>query len=59
VGVIIPDPPDLWLYHATLGGGVHRVNLAEPAALARLRRHFPAVRLGQRRVLLLEVTPPE
>ncbi|MDR0881031.1 MAG: hypothetical protein LBP55_00575 [Candidatus Adiutrix sp.] len=59
VGIIIPDPPARWLYHTTLGGGAHRVNLAEPAALARLRRHFPPVKAGERRVLLLEVTPPE
>ncbi len=58
VGVIVSDPPDLWLYHTTVGARTHRVNLADPEQLARLRRHFKPVENGERRVFMVEVTPP-
>lgn len=58
VGVIVPEPPSLWLYHSTLGAKTNRVDLADPEGLARLRRHFPPVRNGERRVFMIEVAPP-
>ena len=59
VGVIVPDAQGLWLYHSTLGAKTNRVNLADPEGLARLRRHFPPIQNGERRVFLIEVTPPD
>ena len=58
VGLILPEPPHLWLYHSTLGAATHRVDLAAPGRLARFRRQFPPPALGERRVLMIEVEPP-
>jgi hypothetical protein len=59
VGLIVPEPPHLWLYHVTRGLRTHRVDLADPGQLARFRRHFPPPRgEGERRIFLLEVVPP-
>ena len=59
VGVIVPDGSALWLYHSTAGAKTNRVNLADPEGLARLRRHFKPLANAERRVLMIEVTPPE
>jgi len=58
VGLIVPEPPHIWLYHATRGLGTHRVDLADPAQLARFRRHFPAPARGERRIFMVEVLGP-
>ena len=58
VGLIVPEPPHLWLYHSTLGLAVHRVDLAKPGQLARFRRHFPPPARGERRIFMVEVAPP-
>ena len=58
VGVIVPDGENLWLYHSTAGAKTHRLNLAAPAELARLRRHFKPLENAERRVFMVEVTPP-
>ena len=55
VGLIVPEPPHIWLYHSTLGRASHRVDLAAPEQLARLRRHFPPPAWGERRVFMVEV----
>lgn len=58
VGVIVPDSEGLWLYHTTLGARTHRINLAKAEDLARFRRDFKPVSVGERRILLVEVQPP-
>lgn len=58
VGVIIPEPPHIWLYHSTLGAKTNRVDLGSAEGLARLRRHFKPVTNGERRVFMVEVNPP-
>ena len=55
VGLIVPEPPHIWLYHSTLGRASHRVDLADPDQLARFRRHFPPPARGERRVFMVEV----
>ena len=55
VGLIVPEPPRIWLYHSTRGLGTHRVDLADPSQLARFRRHFPAPAHGERRIFMVEV----
>ncbi len=57
VGVIIPEGRAIWLYHTTAGAKTHRLNLADPAGLDRLRRHFKPIQNGERRVFILEVEP--
>lgn len=58
VGLIGPEGDKIWLYHATGKLGTHRVNLADPSALARLRRQFPALSQGrERRIFLIEFEP--
>ena len=47
-----------WLYHATPGTGVHRLDLASPAGLNALDREFAANRPGDKRILLLAVPMP-
>jgi hypothetical protein len=50
----------VWLYHATSKAGVHRFNLAKPPGLSAFRRNFPRVKNGgERRILFLELAPPE
>jgi len=58
VGVILPEPPHIWLYHSTLGAKTNRVDLASTEDLARLRRHFKPLTNGERRVFMVEVSPP-
>ena len=58
VGLIVPEPPHLWLYHSTRNLGTHRVDLADPAQLARFRRHFPPLARGERRIFMVEVQGP-
>lgn len=58
VGVIIPESPHIWLYHSTLGAKTNRVDLGSAEGLARLRRHFKPVANGERRVFMVEVSPP-
>ncbi len=58
VGLVGPEGDKIWLYHATGKLGTHRINLADPAALARLRRQFPALSQGrERRIFLIEFEP--
>lgn len=57
-GLIIPEPPHIWLYHCTLGAKTYRVDLASAEGLARLRRHFKPITNGERRVFMVEVSPP-
>ncbi|MDR2724473.1 MAG: hypothetical protein LBC90_00075 [Candidatus Adiutrix sp.] len=59
VGLILPEPPHIWLYHVTRGLATHRVDLADPAQLARFRRHFPAPARGERRIFMVEVQGPQ
>jgi hypothetical protein len=59
VGLIVPEPPHIWLYHSTEGRAVHRINLADPGQLARFRRQFPPPARGERRIFMIEVAPPE
>ena len=59
VGLIVPEPPHLWLYHSTLGAATHRVDLAVPGRLARFRGQFPPPPRGERRVFMIEVAPPD
>jgi cell wall-associated NlpC family hydrolase len=58
VGLIVPDPPHIWLYHSLVGRGTHRVNLADSGQLARLRRYYPPPARGERRIFMIEVAPP-
>lgn len=58
VGVIMREPPDIWLYHTTVGAKTNRVNLAAAEGLARFRRHFKPIVNGERRIFMVEVTPP-
>ena len=58
VGVIVPEERSIWLYHTTVEAKTNRVNLADPEGLARLRRHFPPIQNGERRVFMIEVAPP-
>lgn len=58
VGLIIPEGSKRWLYHTTLGAKTYRVDLASAEGLARIRRHFQPVSNGERRVFMVEVTPP-
>jgi len=58
VGVIIPEPPNIWLYHTTVGANTYRVNLAAAEGLARFRRHFKPIVNGERRIFMVEVFPP-
>lgn len=59
VGIIVPEGRNLWLYHSTAGAKTNRVNLANPEGLARLRRHFKPLDTAERRVFMVEVTPPK
>jgi len=58
VGLIVPEPPHLWLYHSTLGRATHRVDLADPGRLAAFRRQFRPPARGERRIFMVEVAPP-
>lgn len=58
VGVIVNEPPHIWLYHTTLGARTNRVDLASAEGLARLRRHFKPVENGERRIFMVEVDAP-
>ncbi len=58
VGVIVSEPPALWLYHTTAGARTNRLDLATAAGLARLRRDFKPVANGERRILLVEIAAP-
>ena len=56
VGLLFADDAGhTWLYHATPGTGVHRLDLASPAGLNALDREFAANRPGDKRILLLAV----
>ncbi len=55
VGLILSEPPDLWLYHTTLGAKTNRVNLGTPAGIARFRRDFKRLTNGERRIFLVEI----
>ena len=58
VGVIVPEGSSRWLYHTTLGAKTNRIDLGSQEGLARLRRYFKPVANGERRVFMVEVTPP-
>ena len=58
VGLIVPEPPHLWLYHSLTGRGTHRINLADPGQLARFRSHYPPLVRGERRIFMIEAAPP-
>ena len=56
VGLIIPaGSNELWFYHATKKGGVNRLNILSPKGLASLQKHFPPVKSGQRRIVLVGI----
>lgn len=57
VGVILPEPPHLWLYHSTVRARTHRIDLAASRGLSRFRNDFRPRSGIQRRMLLLEVSP--
>jgi hypothetical protein len=57
VGLIVSEPPHLWLYHTTLGAATHRVDLADPGRLARFLGQFPPPARGERRIFMIEITP--
>ncbi|UQZ89986.1 hypothetical protein C4J81_12540 [Deltaproteobacteria bacterium Smac51] len=57
VGIIIPDNSGIWLYHTTRQSRTYRLNLGDPAGMSRLRRSFPAIKGGERRVFMVEVIP--
>jgi hypothetical protein len=59
VGLIVPEPPHIWLYHSLAGPGTHRVNLADPGQLARFRRNYPPLVRGERRIFMIEAAPPD
>jgi hypothetical protein len=56
VGLIVPEPPHLWLYHSTLGGATHRVDLADPGRLAAFLNQFPPPARGERRIFMVEIS---
>lgn len=59
VGLLFADGAGhTWLYHATPGTGVHRLDLASPAGLAALGREFAEKHFGDKRILLLAVPLP-
>ncbi len=55
VGLIVSEPPALWLYQTTAGARTNRVNLATPEGLARFRRDFKPIPNAERRLFLVEV----
>lgn len=48
----------VWLYHATPGQGVHRLDLDTPAGRRAFNREFAASRAGDKRILLVSVPLP-
>lgn len=58
VGLIVPEGSSRWLYHTTLGAKTNRIDLGSQEGLARLRRYFKPVPYGERRVFMVEVSPP-
>jgi hypothetical protein len=46
-----------WIYQATARAGVHRLDLATKAGLSAIRRYFPPINGGGRRVLLARLDP--
>lgn len=55
VGIILPEPPHLWLYQTTTGARTNRIDLASPTGLARFQREFKPIPGTQRRLLLIEL----
>ena len=59
VGVIIPEGQARWLYHTTTGAKTNRIDIGSQDGLARLRRYFKPIENGERRVFMIEVSPPQ
>lgn len=59
VGVIIPEGQAMWLYHVTKGAKTSRIDIGSRDGLARLRRYFKPIENGERRVFMIEVSPPQ
>jgi hypothetical protein len=60
VGLIDADRAgNLWIYQSTARAGAHRRNLNSPEGIAAIRRYFPPIRSGQRRMVLarLDTSP--
>lgn len=58
VGLIAPDPEGhKWLYHTTLKGRTHRVDLASEQGLGNFRHFFPPLKKGRRMILIIETEP--
>lgn len=59
VGLIVTDSQGRkFLYHATPGHGVHRLELSSPAGMAALGQEFAEKRFGDKQVLLVAVPLP-
>lgn len=59
VGLLVNDAAGhVWLYHATPGQGVHRLDLGAPAGRQALDREFAEKRFGDKRLLLVAVPLP-
>ncbi|EFL49408.1 conserved hypothetical protein [Solidesulfovibrio fructosivorans JJ]] len=59
VGLIVSDGQGRrFLYHATPGHGVHRLEISSPTGMAAFGREFAEKRFGDKRVLLVAVPLP-
>lgn len=59
VGLLVADPAGhVWLYHATPGRGVHRLELTTAGGMAAFRQEFTEKRFGDKWILLLDVPLP-
>ena len=59
VGLLVNDGAGhIWLYHATPGHGVHRLDLAASSGRSTFFRAFAEPRFGEKNILLLSVPFP-